>query len=53
MRPINLMFLLAAFVGLTAAADVQPAVQPGGDIPPNFQPALPFPKAGASCRWRR
>src|SRR6185295_7185074 len=42
-------FIAAAFAlaaPLTAAAGVQPAVQPGGDIPPNFQPALPFPKAG-------
>ncbi|MFL6847691.1 MAG: CocE/NonD family hydrolase [Sphingomicrobium sp.] len=44
MRPTKLTFLLAVFFGLTA--ETQPAVQPGGDIPPNFQPTLPFPKAG-------
>ena len=31
---------------LTAETHVQPAVQPGGDIPPHFQPVAPIPRGG-------
>jgi putative CocE/NonD family hydrolase len=38
---------LALAAPLTAATDVQPAVQPGGDIPAHFRPAAPpIPKGG-------
>ena len=51
MRLRKFAFLIAALIGLTApltaATDVQPAVQPGGDIPPKFQPRVPaIPKGG-------
>jgi putative CocE/NonD family hydrolase len=39
-------FLAAALVALTAETHVQPAVQPGGDIPPHFQPVPPIPPGG-------
>src|SRR5437763_13317878 len=40
-------FALAAPVAAaSAAADVQPAVQPGGDIPSHFQPVAPIPRGG-------
>jgi len=40
-------FAFALVWAATAVADVQPAVQPGGDIPPNFQsPMAAVPKGG-------
>src|SRR5262245_26624725 len=33
--------LALAALGATASADVQPAVQPGGDIPQKFVPPIP------------
>src|SRR5690242_13114511 len=40
-------FAFALAWAATALADVQPAVQPGGDIPPNFQGVVPaIPKGG-------
>ena len=37
---------LALAATLAAATEIQPAVQPGGDIPPNFPAAAPPPRAG-------
>ena len=40
-------FVAALVCAAVASADVQPAVQPGGDIPPNFQsPMAAVPKGG-------
>src|SRR5918997_1335814 len=41
--------LILAALGLAAAplaAEIQPAVQPGGDIPKEFRPIAPIPKGG-------
>ena len=37
---------LAFASSVTAETHVQPAVQPGGDIPPVFRPVAPIPKGG-------
>ena len=44
----KLMLVAAAAAALSAplAARVQPAVQPGGDIPPSFHAVAPIPKGG-------
>ena len=45
----KLAFLAAALAlapPVFAESHVQPAVQPGGDIPPHFQPVAPIPKGG-------
>jgi len=39
-------FVAALASAAAATADVQPAVQPGGDIPPHFQPVPAIPKGG-------
>src|SRR3954470_5915630 len=42
------LFVAALTFALPLAAEshVQPAVQPGGDIPSHFQPVAPIPKGG-------
>src|SRR5437870_6532784 len=48
--PMTLKTLLSLVAALLLAtplvAQTEPAVQPGGDIPANFQAAPPFPKTG-------
>ncbi|HKX91119.1 MAG TPA: CocE/NonD family hydrolase [Sphingomicrobium sp.] len=49
MRLNKFAFFAALFLAapLTAAAELQPAVQPGGDIPQKFRPTVPpMPKGG-------
>src|SRR5205809_6970361 len=45
--------LVAASLALAAATNVQPAVQPGGDIPPNFHPTYVPPIPPWSDQARR
>ena len=40
------LLALAVFSSLPAETRVQPAVQPGGDIPHSFHPIAPVPKGG-------
>jgi putative CocE/NonD family hydrolase len=49
MRPVRTALFAAAFTlaaPLAAESHVQPAVQPGGDIPAHFRPVAPIPKGG-------
>ena len=49
MRPVRTALFAAAFTlaaPLAAENHVQPAVQPGGDIPAHFRPVAPIPKGG-------
>ena len=46
LRKLALVAALIVATPASAAADVQPAVQPGGDIPVHFQSVAPIPKGG-------